>query len=142
MHHRYQYYVSYNCLSMRQTGRQQQVLQEFRNAKIVCLQGTRDRAMSGKPVHVTKTNGFTIVKTGYMQTSNSHSGVTIAINNSIVPEKCIHSICYAEGRYKIWQGKNLAVRTRSTTCDSMHINMYFPPQGVKNEIMVCKLMLE
>ena len=140
--HRWQYYVTYNCLSMRQTGRQQHVLHEFNNAKIVCLQGTRDRASVGKSVQVSRANGFTIVKAGYMHSTNSHSGVTIAVNSSIVPDRCIHSISYAEGRYKSLQGRILALRTRSTTCDLMHINMYFPPQGAKNGLNVCKLMLE
>ena len=90
--HKYQYYVSYNCLSMRQVGRQQQVLHEFRHTKIVCLQGTRERVIMNKPVQVTRANGFTIVKAGYMHTNNSHSGVTIAVNNKMVPEKCIHCL--------------------------------------------------
>ena len=106
------------------------------------MQGNRIRQINKLAVQVHRIEGFTVFVAGYSNTGNSHAGVSVCINNSLVPPNCIHSVCHAEGRYNLLQGRVLAVRTRSNSCDTVHICMYFPPCTARGAVRTCKLMLE
>ena len=138
----FQYHASYNCFSMVKCSRWLDVLQELGHCKVVALQGTRMRQFNKLALHVSHFEGFTIFSSGYEHGSNSHAGVAVCINNSMVPINCIHSICIPEGKFAGLQGRCLAVRTRSNACDQLHVNLYFPLVSARNAAQTCRKMLE
>ena len=138
-HKKVRYYVSYNVLSLRKSCRLIDILSELHFCTVICMQGTRERQVNKLNMHVRTCEHFKVFHCGYTSASNSHAGVSIAINLRHVHEKQIHSFAYPEN--PLIAGRCMAIRVRTGASDLLHVCWYIPPWGAKGAISIVKSMI-
>eukprot|EP00929_Paragymnodinium_shiwhaense_P021066 TRINITY_DN13845_c0_g1_i1.p1 TRINITY_DN13845_c0_g1~~TRINITY_DN13845_c0_g1_i1.p1 ORF type:complete len:1628 (-),score=116.54 TRINITY_DN13845_c0_g1_i1:570-5453(-) len=118
--------VSYNVLSLRSEDRIADILDEFSNAQILLLQGTRHRARSqDEHFSVSRSSGFWIIHFGYYTGGNSHAGVSICLSTKVYDRSNIVSIVSSND--PCVRGRLGLVRLKQGASDITVASVYLPP---------------
>ena len=126
-------FVPYNVLSMAQSARRKDILSAYAHASCLMLQGTRTRKVehSGSEDYPNVTEhcepGFACISAGYERRSNRHAGVETCVRRRDFDKKDIAYISSPQDA--CLYGRALALRLRSSRCDYLVLNMYYPLSG-------------
>ena len=118
-------FITYNCLSLKQAGRQHDICNAFKSATAFGIQGTR-LPCSGDAVTFSVQDGFTLFNWGFGKghATNKCAGVQIGIRTRDFRKKHVVRIWSAPTQL---QGRGGAVRVRNGSVDFCFICMYVRP---------------
>ena len=117
-------FATYNCLSLRQDGRNDDISEAFRTCSAYALQGTR-KFTGDDPCLRTRTKDFVHFDFGYAHGGNAHTGVQIAIHRRHIGEQSVKQIAYPDQKYL--RGRIGCVRVVGPRFDHTYIAAYLPP---------------
>ena len=119
--------ISYNVMSMVQTGRWQDVDREFAQYGIVALQGTRDRLVEACEQHQTEHFRWHGWKYGRGRCSNRACGVAIGLNKKMYSRECVKQVYPVPAKYA---GRVGILRIKEKKgLDLLVVTLYLPVEG-------------
>ena len=116
--------ISYNPLSMLQSGRSDDIFKVFKYAIIIALSGTRQRMMGGKPFQYIATHNRHRFLFGYGQRSNKHAGCEISICRNRYRQKDVVGIAWPTD--PTLAGRAGVIRVRTKAQDLAILCVYCP----------------
>ena len=127
--------ITYNCQSLKRTGRLCFLLHVLRNYGIIFLQGTCLKAEPGIPIQETHQAGFYCLSAGWTMRTNCKAGVMICFNKRQYKPDDIKYLNYPTDKHIA--GRFLGCRIlneRKNKCDLFYATTYYPPwTGVENK---------
>ena len=91
---KYEVVVSYNCCSLAQGSRLQDIHEELSHASVICMQGTRRRQVGNQPLAFHETEKFWHIDAGYPSRGNRHTGVSISLAKRSHRREDLHSMAF------------------------------------------------
>ena len=116
--------ITYNCQSLKRSGRLGCTLGSLSCCSVVAFIGTRWKAKENLPVGVWNVKGFLVVHAGDGKNSSSHYGVALCYNKRWYGIQQLVAHAYTTGHI---QGRALAIRSMRGCSDTSHCGKYWYP---------------